>query len=307
MEGTVTKSTGSWYQVETAEGKVWKARTRGKLRLAQLNTSNPVAVGDRVTLEIDPNYENTARIISIEDRENWIIRKANKSTSKRQILASNLDAAVLVGSIVSPRTSLGFIDRFLVTCQAHHIKAILFLNKIDLLGDSLAEVKSQIEHIYEHAELTIFYGSATNKQGLDDFKAHTYGKRILLAGHSGVGKSTLMNALYDNLNARVGAISEYHQKGKHTTTFAEMFTADEGTQIIDTPGIRDFGVVDVEDHELHQYLPEFRRIMSECKFSNCTHIHEPDCAVLMAVESGDIPEERYYSYRSILNDEDIYN
>ncbi len=307
MDGTVTKSTGSWYHVSSDDGKTWKARTRGKLRLANLNTSNPVAVGDRVVIEVDPNYEDTARITDIHERHNWIIRKANKSSSRRQILASNLDAAILIGSIVSPRTSLGFIDRFLVTCQAHHIPAVLFLNKIDLLGDSLEKISDELESIYRDAEITLFYGSATNRVGLEDFKQFAAGKRLLFAGHSGVGKSTLMNALYPQLNARVGEISEYHQKGKHTTTFAEMFIGEDNTEIIDTPGIRDFGVVDVEKEELAHYFPEFRKVMAGCKFNNCSHIHEPECAVLQALEHEDIASERYYSYRSILDNEDIYN
>lgn len=307
MDGTVTKSTGSWYHVSSDDGKTWKARTRGKLRLANLNTSNPVAVGDRVVIEVDPNYEDTARITDIHERHNWIIRKANKSSSRRQILASNLDAAILIGSIVSPRTSLGFIDRFLVTCQAHHIPAVLFLNKIDLLGDSLEKISNELESIYRDAEITLFYGSATNRVGLEDFKQFAAGKRLLFAGHSGVGKSTLMNALYPQLNARVGEISEYHQKGKHTTTFAEMFIGEDNTEIIDTPGIRDFGVVDVEKEELAHYFPEFRKVMAGCKFNNCSHIHEPECAVLQALEQEDIASERYYSYRSILDNEDIYN
>lgn len=307
MDGTVTKSTGSWYHVSSDDGKTWKARTRGKLRLANLNTSNPVAVGDRVVIEVDPNYEDTARITDIHERHNWIIRKANKSSSRRQILASNLDAAILIGSIVSPRTSLGFIDRFLVTCQAHHIPAVLFLNKIDLLGDSLEKISDELESIYRDAEITLFYGSATNRVGLEDFKQFAAGKRLLFAGHSGVGKSTLMNALYPQLNARVGEISEYHQKGKHTTTFAEMFIGENNTEIIDTPGIRDFGVVDVEKEELAHYFPEFRKVMAGCKFNNCSHIHEPECAVLQALEHEDIASERYYSYRSILDNEDIYN
>ncbi len=306
MEGTVTKSTGSWYMVRTDDGHVWQARTRGKMRLQGLDTSNPVAVGDRVRFEEDINYENTASIIEVFPRNNWVIRKANKLSSKRQILASNLDAAVLVASIISPRTSLGFIDRFLVGCEAYHVPSILFLNKADLLGDQFDSVKEEIFRIYEHAKVQIYFGSALSPETANAFKANTLGKRILLAGHSGVGKSTLMNALYPNFKARVGVISEYHSKGKHTTTFAEMYTTEDGTQIIDTPGIRDFGVVDIPAEELPHYFPEFRRFMKSCKFSNCTHTHEPECAVLAQLEQGNIPQERYYSYQSILNNEDIF-
>jgi ribosome biogenesis GTPase / thiamine phosphate phosphatase len=306
MEGTVTKSTGSWYMVRTDDGHVWQARTRGKMRLQGLDTSNPVAVGDRVRFEEDINYENTASIIEVFPRNNWVIRKANKLSSKRQILASNLDAAVLVASIISPRTSLGFIDRFLVGCEAYHVPSILFLNKADLLGEQFDSVKEEIFRIYEHAKVQIYFGSALSPETANAFKSNTLGKRILLAGHSGVGKSTLMNALYPNFKARVGVISEHHSKGKHTTTFAEMYTTEDGTQIIDTPGIRDFGVVDIPAEELPHYFPEFRRFMKSCKFSNCTHTHEPECAVLAQLEQGNIPQERYYSYQSILNNEDIF-
>lgn len=306
MEGTVTKSTGSWYMVRTDDGHVWQARTRGKMRLQGLDTSNPVAVGDRVRFEEDINYENTASIVEVFPRNNWVIRKANKLSSKRQILASNLDAAVLVASIISPRTSLGFIDRFLVGCEAYHVPSILFLNKADLLGEQFDSVKEEIFRIYEHAKVQIYFGSALSPETANAFKDNTLGKRILLAGHSGVGKSTLMNALYPNFKARVGVISEHHSKGKHTTTFAEMYTTEDGTQIIDTPGIRDFGVVDIPAEELPHYFPEFRRFMKSCKFSNCTHTHEPECAVLAQLEQGNIPQERYYSYQSILNNEDIF-
>ena len=306
MEGTVTKSTGSWYMVRTDDGHVWQARTRGKMRLQGLDTSNHVAVGDRVRFEEDINYENTASIIEVFPRNNWVIRKANKLSSKRQILASNLDAAVLVASIISPRTSLGFIDLFLVGCEAYHVPSILFLNKADLLVEQFDSVKEEIFRIYEHAKVQIYFGSALSPETANAFKSNTLGKRILLAGHSGVGKSTLMNALYPNFNARVGVISEYNSKGKHTTTFAEMYTTEDGTQIIDTPGIRDFGVVDIPAEELPHYFPEFRRFMKSCKFSNCTHTHEPECAVLAQLEQGNIPQERYYSYQSILNNEDIF-
>jgi ribosome biogenesis GTPase len=306
MQGTVTKSTGSWYQVLTDDGKVWMARTRGKLRLNDLDTSNPVAVGDRVVMEADPNYADTASISAVEPRNNYLIRRSNKLSSRRQILATNLDGAALIASLFSPRTSLGFIDRFILTCEAYHVPAVVFFNKMDLLGDNAAEFLSDIQHIYRNANVTVLMGSAKEHKTLEPMAALLKGKRWLLAGHSGVGKSTLLNAIFPEANARVGSISDHHEKGKHTTTFAEMFTLADGTQIIDTPGIRDFGVVDFEPQEISQYFPEMRPYLNHCKFNDCQHTHEPECAVLAAVKNGEIAEERYHSYLGILNNEDIF-
>lgn len=306
IQATITKSTGSWYLAYTNDGTWIQARTRGKLRLKEIDTSNPVAVGDQVMIEPDPNYENTGTITDILPRNNWIIRKANKSSSKRQILATNLDAAVLVASMVAPRTSFGFIDRFLLCCQAFHVPAILFLNKTDLLGSYVDQFISEFTQNYKNAEVLILNGSGVDPNSLDSLKQSIQGKRILFAGHSGAGKSTLLNALIPDTKAKTGEVSASHEKGKHTTTFAEMFNGVSNTQIIDTPGIRDFGVVDIPQEEIPHYFPEFRQIMKNCRFSNCTHTHEPDCAVLDAVKHKNITENRYYSYLSILNNEDIY-
>ncbi len=306
IQATITKSTGSWYLAYTNDGTWIQARTRGKLRLKEIDTSNPVAVGDEVIIEPDPNYENTGTITEILPRNNWIIRKANKSSSKRQILATNLDAAVLVASMVAPRTSFGFIDRFLLCCQAFHVPAILFLNKTDLLGSYVDQFISEFTQNYQNAEVLILNGSGVNPESLESLKQSIQGKRILLAGHSGAGKSTLLNALIPDTKAKTGEVSSSHEKGKHTTTFAEMFNGISNTQIIDTPGIRDFGVVDIPQEEIPHYFPEFRLVMKNCRFSNCTHTHEPDCAVLDAVKHENITEQRYYSYLSILNNEDIY-
>lgn len=306
IQATITKSTGSWYLAYTNDGTWIQARTRGKLRLKEIDTSNPVAVGDEVIIEPDPNYENTGTITEILPRNNWIIRKANKSSSKRQILATNLDAAVLVASMVAPRTSFGFIDRFLLCCQAFHVPAILFLNKTDLLGSYVDQFISEFTQNYQNAEVLILNGSGVNPESLESLKQSIQGKRILLAGHSGAGKSTLLNSLIPDTKAKTGEVSSSHEKGKHTTTFAEMFNGISNTQIIDTPGIRDFGVVDIPQEEIPHYFPEFRLVMKNCRFSNCTHTHEPDCAVLDAVKHENITEQRYYSYLSILNNEDIY-
>ncbi len=306
IQATVIKSTGSWYIVQTNDGKIIRARTRGKMRLQDLDTSNPVAVGDLVNIELDENYEDTASITEVFNRNNWIIRKANKLSSKRQILATNLDAAVLVASLVAPRTSLGFIDRFLLCCQAFHVPAVLFINKTDLLGKEIQTFTDELYRIYKNADVIILTGSAKNNEGLTPLLSFISGKRILLAGHSGVGKSTILNSLFPEVKAKVGNISKTHEKGKHTTTFAEMFVLNNNTQIIDTPGIRDFGVVDIPEEEIAHYFPEFRLAMSQCKFNNCKHEHEPECAILSAVEKEIIPAERYYSYLSILHNEDMY-
>lgn len=307
MKGTVTKSTGSWYQVTDENGKHWNARTRGKLRLADTDTSNPVAVGDEVTLKEDINYSETATITDIAPRKNYIIRKSNKLSSKRQILAANLDAAVLVASLVSPRTSLGFIDRFILCGEAFHIPTWVFFNKMDLLSPKQqTQITEEIQRIYQNANVHLYFGSVAQNQGLDPLRELLTGKRILLAGHSGVGKSTLLNNLFPEANARVGSISQTHEKGKHTTTFAEMFRLPNNTEIIDTPGIRDFGVVDMKQDEIAQYFKEFRSIQNQCKFNNCTHIHEPGCAILAAVESEEIHPARYHSYLSIYHNEDIF-
>jgi len=306
LDATVIKSTGSWYIVRTNDGRIIRARTRGKMRLQIVDTSNPVAVGDLVNIELDANYENTGSITEVKPRNNWIIRKANKLSSKRQILATNLDAAILVASLFAPRTSLGFIDRFILCCQSMHVPAVLFLNKTDLLKDEITQVTEELNRVYKDAQVTILVGSARKNQGLVPLLSFISGKRILLAGHSGVGKSTILNTLFPGVRAKVGNISELHEKGKHTTTFAEMFILDNNTQIIDTPGIRDFGVVDIPDEEIAHYFPEFRAVMSQCRFNNCRHEHEPDCAVLKAVTEGIVPQERYYSYLSILHNEDMY-
>lgn len=306
MFGTVSKSTGSWYQVLAEDNKVWMARTRGKLRLHDLDTSNPVAVGDKVEMEEDPNYTDTASISKIYPRNNYIIRRANKLSSRRQILASNLDGAALIASLVAPRTSLGFIDRYLLGCEAFHVPAVVFFNKMDLLGNATKEFVESLERIYRNANVRLLMGSAVTGEGLDALRSILKGKRWLLAGHSGVGKSTLLNALFPEAKARVGKISDQHEKGKHTTTFAEMFSRADGSQIIDTPGIRDFGVVDFNPTEISQYFPEMRPLLSQCKFNDCLHTQEPECAVRKALENGEIAQERYHSYVGILNNEDIF-
>lgn len=306
MKGTIVKSTGSWYNVLDDNDTLWKARVRGKIRLQEADTSNPVAVGDRVDLVPDPQYPLTASITGIDDRKNWIIRKSNKLSSRRQIIAANIDLAVMVASLVAPRTSTGFIDRFLVCCEAFHIPALLFFNKTDLLGPEGEALAAEIAEIYAGAGCLVVTGSAAMGKGMEVLHGYIDGKTVLLAGHSGAGKSTLINHMFPGANARVGDISETHEKGMHTTTFAEMHLLPGGTRMIDTPGIRDFGLVDIEPRESGQYFPEFRPFLLRCRFNDCTHTNEPGCAVKQAVSDGDIPEERFYSYLSILRGDDVF-
>ncbi len=306
MQGIVVKSTGSWYQVLTENGQLIQARMRGKLRLAELDTTNPIAVGDNVILLPDENHLDAVLIKEIIPRKNHIIRKSNKLSSQRQVIAANLDLALLVVSLVAPRTSTGFIDRFLLCCEAFHIPGALFFNKMDILPEEGLDMVSELHGLYSQLGYTCFEGSALNKHGLDNLRTFLHKKTTLIAGHSGVGKSTLINGLYPEIGAKVGAISRMHDKGKHTTTFAEMFFTEHGA-LIDTPGIRDFGVVDLEPHEIAQYFPEMRTYSAECKFNNCIHINEPGCAVKAALEMGKIDEGRYYNYLSIMRGEDSFN
>lgn len=306
QRGIVIKSTGSWYLVLGDDKLVYQARIRGKFRLETSDMSNPLAVGDVVEFEPDLNYAETASINEIHERKNHIIRKSNKLSSKRQVIAANLDLALMVASIVAPRTSLGFIDRFLVCCEAFHIPAIIFFNKKDLLDEDGLELLRDIEKIYKDAGYKVFSGSALDSKSTELLRRELKGKTIMEAGHSGVGKSTLLNQMFPEARAKVNEISLYHEKGKHTTTFAEMHILPDNTRIIDTPGIRDFGVVDVSDHEIGQYFPEFRKLQHACKFNDCMHTNEPGCAVKAAVEAGELSQERYYSYLSILRGEDVF-
>jgi ribosome biogenesis GTPase / thiamine phosphate phosphatase len=306
LKGTVIKSTGSWYQLLTEDGKVLPARIRGKFRLLDKDTSNPVAVGDHVTFIEDPGYPDTAFITKIDERRNHVIRKSNKLSSQRQVLAANLDMAIMVASMFAPRTSMGFIDRFLVCCESFHLPVILYFNKTDLLDAEGMEVLQDYMQVYRDAGYEVHHGSALHPETLKSLHERIIGKTIMEIGHSGVGKSTILNSLYPGLNIKVQSISSQHETGKHTTTFAEMHIMPDGTRFIDTPGIRDFGVVDVPTSEVGQYFPEFRRYSQNCKFNDCQHTNEPECAVKKAVENGDISQERYYSYTSILHGEDVF-
>ncbi|GEO03904.1 putative ribosome biogenesis GTPase RsgA [Adhaeribacter aerolatus] len=304
MNGVVIKSTGSWYLVRDADGNLHPCRLRGKFKLKDAKVSNPLAVGDRVTFEREASEENTAIITEIEPRQNYIIRKSTHKTAHSHIIAANLDQALLVVTLVSPRTSFGFIDRFLVTAEAYDIPATIIYNKIDLYDEEDRRYQEAISGLYSQIGYPGISCSAQQEIGLDEVRAVLQDKTSLVSGHSGVGKSTLINLLVPDLELKTSEISDYSDKGKHTTTFAEMFEVNPNTFIIDTPGIKELGLVDIEDNELGHFFPEIRERMQDCKYYNCRHVNEPGCAVVPAVKAGQIALTRYESYRSILAEED---
>ncbi|MCL4639881.1 MULTISPECIES: ribosome small subunit-dependent GTPase A [Olivibacter] len=302
MKGLVTKSTGSWYTV-SAGGTSYECRIKGKFRTKDIKTTNPIAVGDWVEIEPEPEQE-TAVIIQLYDRKNYMIRKSVNLSKQAQIIAANLDQAYLVVTLASPPTSLGFIDRFLVTAEAYDIPAGILFNKLDLFSEEGLEILADYRSIYEHLGYPCFEISALKGINIDAIEASLTHKVTLISGHSGVGKSTLINRLIPEASLRTGKISDWSDKGKHTTTFAEMLPLIQGGYIIDTPGIQEFGVIDIEQQELSHFFPEMRALMNRCRFNNCRHINEPGCAVLGALEEGEIETSRYESYLSIYHGND---
>lgn len=298
MKGLVIKSTGSWYQVLSDTGLRVDCRMVGKFRMKDIKTTNPIAVGDRVEFELEPELE-TGVITKLEERKNYIIRKSVNLSKQAQIIAANLDQAFLVVTLASPRTSLGFIDRFLVTAEAYDVPASLIFNKLDLFSDEGLEILAEYEKIYTDLGYPCYHVSAKEGTYIDEIKSLLKDKVSLISGHSGVGKSTLINAILPDACVKTGAVSDWSDKGQHTTTFAEMYTLPFGGYLIDTPGIRELGIIDIEQQELGHFFPEFRERMNTCRFNNCRHINEPGCAVLAAVENGEIEPSRYDSYLSI--------
>lgn len=300
MKGLVTKSTGSWYHVKTEEGEDYKARIRGRFRLDEIKHTNPVAVGDFVDFELDK--DGIAVILKIYERDNYIIRRSVNLSKKTHIIASNIDLAILLVTINHPRTSMGFIDRFLITAEAYHIPAIIVVNKIDLHDEDDRQSFKELKDLYEGIGYRVFSISAEKNKGLEELKSFLKDKTSLFSGHSGVGKSTLVNKLFPGLDLKTKDVSDFNKKGQHTTTFAQLYDWPFGGHIIDTPGIKEFGLVNFEKEEIQDYFPEIFRYKSDCKFNNCLHINEPKCAVKEALLRGDISESRFTSYMTFLEE-----
>ena len=302
MQGIVIKNTGSWYTVRTDEGKNVDCKIKGNFRLKGIRSTNPVAVGDRV--EIILNQEGTAFISSIYDRRNYIIRKSQNLSKQSHIIAANVDQAFLIVTVNYPQTSTIFIDRFLATAEAYSVPMVLVFNKTDILSDEERHYQEMMMKLYETVGYKCVAVSATTGMGMDAIQPLLKDKITLLSGNSGVGKSTFINHILPDANLRTSEISDAHNTGMHTTTFSEMLQLPEGGWIIDTPGIKGFGTFDIEPEELTSYFKDIFHFSKECRFSNCTHTHEPGCAVLKAVEEHYIAASRYQSYLSMLEDKD---
>ena len=302
MKGLVIKNTGSWYLVRTDEGRDVECKVKGNFRLKGIRSTNPVAVGDRVHILL--NAEGTAFISEIEDRKNYIIRRASNLSKQSHILAANLDQCLLVVTVNHPQTSTTFIDRFLASAEAYRVPVTLVFNKVDTYDEDELRYLDALIHLYTTIGYRCLRISARRGDGVGEVASLLQGNITLLAGNSGVGKSTLINALLPEAEARTGEISQVHNKGMHTTTFSEMFLLPEGGYLIDTPGIKGFGTFDMETEEVGHYFPEIFRTAAECRYGNCTHRHEPGCAVREAVEQHLISESRYNSYLSILEDKE---
>lgn len=303
MTGRVTKSTGSWYSVLSEAGQLYSCRIVGKFRIKGIKSTNPIAVGDRVDFELEDDGES-GLIKTIVERKNYIIRKSVNLSKQVQIIASNMDQALLVVSLKSPNTPLGFMDRFLVTAEAYSIPTVIVFNKIDLLSNDELKILDEIESIYLNAGYKTLRTSADENINIDQLKEIIQNKTTLLSGHSGVGKSTLVNLCEKGLDLKTQEVSDSHNKGQHTTTFAEMYPLKKGGFIIDTPGIKGFGLVDMEKEEIQDYFPEIFTLREGCKFHNCLHDREPGCAVKAAIEKDELAESRYHNYLNLINDDD---
>ena len=302
MKGLVVKNTGSWYTVLTDDGQLIESKVKGNFRLKGIRSTNPVAVGDRV--ELVANAEGTAFITAIEDRRNYIIRRSQNLSKQSHIIAANVDQAFLVVTVDFPQTSTTFIDRFLASAEAYRVPVVLVFNKTDLLDADLLRYQQMMMALYENIGYHCVAISAETGDGIEALRPLLQQKITLLSGNSGVGKSTLINRLVPDANPRTAEISDAHNTGQHTTTFSEMISLPDGGWLIDTPGIKGFGTFDMEPEELTSYFPEIFRFSKDCRFSNCTHTHEPGCAVLQALEDHFIAQSRYQSYLSMMEDKD---
>jgi ribosome biogenesis GTPase len=303
MKGIITKSTGLWYEVRTETGEVIQCRLRGKFRIDGSKNTNPAVVGDHV--EFDLEQDNTGYIIQIEKRKNYIDRKSTKLSKINHLIAANIDYAFLVVTLKEPRTSLGFIDRFLVACEGFRIPVCIVFNKMDLYSLKEIKVIDHLSQLYRSIGYNVLQTSVLKNEGINVIQKMMKDKVSLFSGHSGVGKSAIINATDPDLNLKVGEISKFHSKGKHTTTFAQMFTLSQGGFIIDTPGIKEFGLIQYSKEEIRDYFPEIREYNNQCRFNNCCHINEPNCAVKKAVEEGKIPSSRYLNYLAIIEADDM--
>lgn len=298
--GLVIRSTGSWYEVRTSNAHILQCRLKGKFKIKGFKVTNPIAVGDKVVYDIEDENENTGIITDILPRENYIIRQSVHKTAHGHLLASNLDQAILIVTLTFPRTSLGFIDRFLVSAESFRIPTILVFNKLDMLNEEGIEFQKELAAMYDALGYHSIFTSATEGTGIEEFRAILKNKISLVSGHSGVGKSTLINAVAPDLDLATSEVSTYANKGVHTTTFAEMFELEPNTFIIDSPGIKELGLADIAPAEISHYFPEMREMLNECRFNNCLHINEPNCAVKDAVEEEKIAHSRYLSYLSMV-------
>ena len=305
MKGVIYKSTGSWYSVKSEDGLFYKCKIKGKFRIKGIKSTNPIAVGDNVFFELEKKGDETIGIIySIEDRKNYIIRKSVNLSKQTHIIAANLDQGFLMVTLNSPTTYTSFIDRFLVTAEAYEIPAILLFNKIDSYNEAERGEVNYLMQMYKAIGYKCIELSAKNGINIDAVQELMKDKISMFSGHSGVGKSTLVNALEPGFKLKTAEISEQHLQGQHTTTFAEMYDLSFGAQIIDTPGIRGFGIVAMEKDEIGDYFPEFFKLKSECKFNNCMHIDEPKCAIKEALDANEVSWSRYRSYVQMVNEED---
>lgn len=300
MKGVVYKSTGSWYIVRSSDGNTFNARIKGIFKIDGITSTNPLAVGDEVEMELENEVENTATIVDILPRRNYITRQSPAHKKQHHIVAANVDQSLLFATLKDPKTSQGFMDRFLVTCEAYHVPAIIVFNKSDLHRKKEAEKFELLHEMYTAIGYKIVKMSVNSLEGVDEVKSLLQDKTTLMSGHSGVGKSSFINAIFPALHLKTQDVSGWSGKGLHTTTFAEMFDLPFGGKLIDTPGMREFGIVDISKQELSHYYPEMKVLINDCQFNNCLHVNEPGCAIKKALEEGLLYEERYISYYNIL-------